>query len=194
LLPSGPGGVGRFSSRGAQPSSPRPGAQFNTPAPRAGIQPRWSGLRVQGTATSPPSTATLDHLRSTFGLPVQDMAEREGFEPSIRLLDVYTISSRAPSAARAPLLGPETARSATLRGEEMAEGVGFEPTWGLITPNSISSRARCDHFGTPPHVAFERTLASARPPRRRGRRRRCSPGDSTRARRGSGLGSRWRRP
>ena len=174
MLPSGPGGVGRFSSRGAQPSSPRPGAQFNTPAPRAGIQPRWSGLRVQGTATSPPSTATLDHLRFTFGqlrLPAQDMAEREGFEPSIRLLDVYTISSRAPSAARAPLPGPENARSATLRGQEMAEGVGFEPTWGLITPNSISSRARCDHFGTPPHVASERTLASARALRRPARRR-----------------------
>ncbi len=27
--------------------------------PRAGIQPRYSGLRVQGTATSPPSTANL---------------------------------------------------------------------------------------------------------------------------------------
>src|SRR5919109_5004848 len=33
------------------------------------------------------------------------MAEREGFEPSTHLLGVYTISSRAPSAARAPLLG-----------------------------------------------------------------------------------------
>ena len=177
LLPSGPGGVGRFSSRGAQPSSPLLGAQFNTPAPRAGIQPRWSGLRVQGTATSPPSTATLDHLRphlrgESLRLPAQDMAEREGFEPSIRLLDVYTISSRAPSAARAPLPGlGRPARTATPRGEKMAEGVRFEPTWGLITPNSISSRARCDHFGTPPHVASGRTPASARPPRQRARRR-----------------------
>ena len=71
------------------------------------------------------------------------------------------------------------ARSAMLHGKEMAEGVGFEPTWGLITPNSISSRARCDHFGTPPHVASEKTPASARPPRRRGRRRPRPPGDST---------------
>ena len=108
MLPSGPGGVGRFSSRGAQPSSPLLGAQSNTPAPRAGIPPRWSGLRVQGTATSPPSTATLDHATTPrHGPPVREgMAEREGFEPSIRLLDVYTISSRAPSAARAPLPGP----------------------------------------------------------------------------------------
>ncbi len=34
------------------------------------------------------------------------MAEREGFEPSIRLT-VYTISNRAPSTARPPLLKPE---------------------------------------------------------------------------------------
>lgn len=27
--------------------------------PREGIQPRWSGLRVQGTATSPSSTANI---------------------------------------------------------------------------------------------------------------------------------------
>src|SRR5262249_57281140 len=99
------------------------------------------------------------------------MAEREGFEPSTRLLDVYTISSRAPSAARAPLPGPDDARSAISPEGRMAEGVGFEPTWGLITPNSISSRARCDHFGTPPHGASERTPARARPPRRRARRR-----------------------
>ena len=106
MLPSGPGGVGRFSSRGAQPSSPLLGAQFNTSAPRAGIPPRWSGLRVQGTATSPPSTATLDHARSRNLVNLR-MAEREGFEPSTRLLDVYTISSRAPSAARAPLPDPD---------------------------------------------------------------------------------------
>jgi hypothetical protein len=31
------------------------------------------------------------------------MAEREGFEPSVSLLDLHAISSRAPSAARASL-------------------------------------------------------------------------------------------
>jgi hypothetical protein len=144
LLPSGPGGVGRFSSRGAQPSSPLLGAQSNTPAPRAGIPPRWSGLRVQGTATSPPSTATLDHATRRHGpLRHQGMAEREGFEPSTRLLDVYTISSRAPSAARAPLPGPDGALNhcQLSPGERMAEGVGFEPTWAL----------RPKRFSRPPH-------------------------------------------
>ena len=32
-----------------------------------------------------------------------ELAEREGFEPSIRLLTVYTLSRRAPSATRTPL-------------------------------------------------------------------------------------------
>src|SRR5262245_5121382 len=36
LLPSGPGGVGRFPLRGAQPSTPLHPAQSNTGAPRAG--------------------------------------------------------------------------------------------------------------------------------------------------------------
>ncbi len=31
------------------------------------------------------------------------MAEREGFEPSVHLLNVHTISNRAPSTTRTPL-------------------------------------------------------------------------------------------
>jgi hypothetical protein len=34
-------------------------ADLTAMGPRKGIQPRYSGLRVQGTATSPPSTAML---------------------------------------------------------------------------------------------------------------------------------------
>ena len=34
---------------------------------------------------------------------LKKMAEREGFEPSVSLLDLHAISSRAPSAARASL-------------------------------------------------------------------------------------------
>ena len=58
LLPSGPGGVHRPSSRWTQPSTPpweNRGAGFG---PQRGIQPRCSGLRVQGTASSPSSTAS----------------------------------------------------------------------------------------------------------------------------------------
>ena len=35
---------------------------------------------------------------------VATLAERVGFEPTVRLVSVHTISSRAPSASRAPLL------------------------------------------------------------------------------------------
>lgn len=34
----------------------------------------------------------------------QDKPEREGFEPSMRFLAAYTLSKRAPSATRPPLL------------------------------------------------------------------------------------------
>src|SRR5690606_33162672 len=49
-----------------------PGANPEETEPRTGIQPRSSGLRVQGTATSPSSTAKVK------------MAERVGFEPTRR--------------------------------------------------------------------------------------------------------------
>src|SRR5207249_1759404 len=107
-----------------------------------------------------------------------ELAEREGFEPSTRLLDVYTISSRAPSATRTPLR------------IKVAEGVGFEPTWELITPNSISSRARYDHFGTPPHAAVGRTPAGGPRPHRRRRHPSPARDDSTPVLRARGPGSR----
>ena len=79
------------------------------------------------------------------------VAEREGFEPSVHLLGVHTISSRAPSASRTSLpnnlfilhddppgtgshsLWPLFARGGAHRrrpggGSTMAERVGFEPT------------------------------------------------------------------
>ena len=58
LLPSGPGGVHRSPSRGTQPSMTPFGDIGLTVKPRGGIRPRYSGLRVQGTASSPPSTAS----------------------------------------------------------------------------------------------------------------------------------------
>ena len=60
LLPPGPDAVRRLPSRGTWPStltyaSPIP----RTTPPREGIQPRCSGLRIQGTASSPPSATGL---------------------------------------------------------------------------------------------------------------------------------------
>jgi len=63
------------------------GADPTETKPRAGIRPRCSGLRVQGTATSPSSTATLEghatasavsrrnrQRRQTHGFPAKDRA------------------------------------------------------------------------------------------------------------------------
>jgi hypothetical protein len=71
------------------------------------------------------------------------MAEREGFEPSVPLLAVHTISNRAPSASRASLL--------VLDVFVLAEREGFEPPV-LEKGQPISSRPRYDHFGTSPYL------------------------------------------
>ena len=169
-----PGLAGLADSRRVGPSLHHHSSGLNSTRRHLGRGFRLAGADCEYRAPLPPRLARPRSI--TLGPAstrhrAERMAEREGFEPSTRLLDVYTISSRAPSAARAPLPGPRNARSATPRSERMAEGVGFEPTWGLITPNSISSRARCDHFGTPPHVASGKTSASARRrPRREPRR------------------------
>jgi len=64
LLPSGPDGVHGPSLRGTRPSTSSDGVGGGDRRPRPGIQPRCSGLRVQGTASSPPSTAAADSSRA----------------------------------------------------------------------------------------------------------------------------------
>src|SRR5919204_4552357 len=63
------------------------------------------------------------------------MAEREGFEPSTRLLDVYTISSRAPSAARAPLPGEKWRRG----WDSNPRGGSSPPTRFRVEPGTTTS-------------------------------------------------------
>ena len=58
LLPSGPSGVCGTPPRGTQSSSPTVEGRGRETEPGGGIQPRYGGLRVQGTASSPSSTAT----------------------------------------------------------------------------------------------------------------------------------------
>jgi len=57
LLPSGPDQVHGASPRRTRSSTPSDKGSPRDRSPRAGIQPRCSGLRVQGTASSPSSTA-----------------------------------------------------------------------------------------------------------------------------------------
>jgi len=60
LLPSGPGGVGgRFFAQGPNLHRPEKRTWPEDWRPRPGIQPHWSGLWVQGTASSPLSTGYL---------------------------------------------------------------------------------------------------------------------------------------
>ena len=94
MLPSGPGGVRRFSLRGAQPSTPLAEAHSTRPALERGFDPARADCGQQGTATSPSSTATSR----------TKLAEGAGFEPAAQGLPVHGISSAAPSAARSPLL------------------------------------------------------------------------------------------
>ena len=57
LLPSGPDVVHASPLRGTRSSTPLAPLASANGGPREGIQPCWSGLQVQGTASSPPSTA-----------------------------------------------------------------------------------------------------------------------------------------
>ena len=85
LLPSGPDPVRRPPPHRTQPSTLADPAVLLTADPRKGIQPRYSGLRVQGTASSPSSTTMpmVTQERAFVKEGWKDMAEREGFEPSI---------------------------------------------------------------------------------------------------------------
>ena len=58
LLPSGPGGLRRDSLRGAQPSTPSHVAHSTRTALEREFNPAIAGCGLQGTATSPSSTAT----------------------------------------------------------------------------------------------------------------------------------------
>ena len=66
LLPSGPGGVHRSTPRGTRLSISRPWDIDSFATPRGGVQPRYSGLRVQGTASSPSSTVSSSMVGERF--------------------------------------------------------------------------------------------------------------------------------
>src|SRR2546427_11170947 len=63
LLPSGPGGVRRFPLGGAHPSTLPHEAHSTRPALERGFNPARADCGLQGTATSPSSTATPQKWR-----------------------------------------------------------------------------------------------------------------------------------
>jgi hypothetical protein len=169
-----PGLAGLADSRRVGPSLHHRVPGLNSTRRHLGRGFSLAGADCEYRAPLPPRLARPHSI--TFGPPSGFLSRiwRRGRDLNPRY--AFWTYTRFPVVPLRPLghLSPALmtrARSPTPRGERMAEGVGFEPTWGLITPNSISSRALCDHFGTPPHVASGKTPASARPPRRRARRR-----------------------
>jgi hypothetical protein len=75
LLPSGPGGVRRFSLRGAQPSTPPLEAHSTRTALEREFNPAEADCGLQGTANSPSSTATVTvHPQSND--PYRDLPRR----------------------------------------------------------------------------------------------------------------------
>lgn len=75
LLPSRPGGVHRLSPRRTRASTPLDLGSPEKIEPRVGIRPCCSGLQVQGTASSPSSTAMFNCISS--GLVVSSNIRRQ---------------------------------------------------------------------------------------------------------------------
>jgi hypothetical protein len=88
--------------------------------PQKGIQSRYSGLRVQGTASSPFSTTRPDVIRRTSECQIK---RRRGWDSNPRRIAPHTISNRAESAALAPLRGQ--AREIIASVEQIAKTCGL---------------------------------------------------------------------
>ena len=133
MLPSGPGGVRRIPLRGAQPSTLSHAVHSTRATLKRGFNPAIADCGLQGTATSPSSTANRRrpairaHLLRWRPRP---RARRTGSTPRVR------------SSGAASQLDPShrSARSSIPQGNDMAEGVGFEPTVQLPV-HGISSAA-----------------------------------------------------
>ena len=86
------------SIKGGGPCQPHPGARSN--------RDRCSLPGLAGLTASRRGGTDKGHRRTVgIGMPLKQpgVAEREGFEPSKRVLTAYTLSRRAPSTARTPL-------------------------------------------------------------------------------------------
>ena len=115
-------GSKRVASPASVPSAP---ASTTTVAPfRA-----WRGLQssVARRQRGPPWIAV--ETTSQTLLPTSKLAEREGFEPSIRGLAVYTLSRRAPSTTRTSLRDAEPAETGPQRVSDIAPSDKHDRDW-----------------------------------------------------------------
>src|SRR5713226_1110701 len=136
LLPSGPGGIRRGSLRGAQPSTPSHEAHSTRTALEREFNPAVADCGLQGTATSPSSTAKWCRL------PIR--AHWLRWRPRQQVQRTGSTPHLLPSGAASPLDASRQSANPTLASaahqQKLAEGVGFEPTVELPL-HGISSAA-----------------------------------------------------
>ena len=97
--------------------------------PQEGIQSRYSGLRVQGTASSPFSTTRPDVIRRLSECQIK---RRRGWDSNPRRIAPHTISNRAESAALAPLRVAAWRIIASAREIAKTFGLIFARVWGKM--------------------------------------------------------------
>src|SRR5919198_2607502 len=89
--------------------------------------------------------------------PAPQMAEREGFEPSIQVVPVYWFSKPAPSASRPPFRNPQTSLP--------PGGGGRIRTFGGREPSAVFKTAALSRSATPPESQTSASTASSATPR-----------------------------
>ena len=143
LHPSGPGGIRRGSLRGAQPSTPSREAHSTRTALEREFNPAVADCGLQGTATSPSSTATP--CRPTMRAHLlrwrpRRPARRTGSTP------------RGPSSGAASQLGPsrQPARSSLPQDNYIYGGGGGIRTHGTVARTRHFQCRTFGHSATPP--------------------------------------------
>src|SRR5882762_9678493 len=160
LLPSGPGGVRRFSLRGAQPSTPPREAHSTRSALEREFNPAEADCGLQGTANSPSSTAKLKTSGGGAGIRTRGTGVTHARHFQCRTFGRSVTPPRLLDITRC------------FDSRKLAEGRGFEPPRDLLGPYPISSRTPSTGLGHPSAQVLSPTyLVSHLLPTGRGRRR-----------------------
>ncbi len=197
LLPSGSDGVGRFTLHRARAPDvvigrPNPDSR----APREGIQPCYSGLQVEGTANSPPSTAKIisnvnrSRVGGEGGIRTHGaVTHTHAFQAcSFGLSDTSpyrSLSDRTVTALhRHEPGGTRTRYAYSSIVKTGGEGGIRTHVPGYSPDKTISSRPRYDHFGTSPRGLFLSRSRGRHFPAAGGKNPEASPGSHPPATRG----------
>ena len=120
-------GFGSAPPHGTQASTPLSAASLHGERPRTGIQPRYSGLRVQGTASSPFSTALSPYSARTRTVNLAGARAPGPPKPETgRLGRPRSRSRQARAVARRPAIGRRS-------GSLVPSGDGIAVERGSIT-------------------------------------------------------------